>query len=140
LKPLALRPTRCPAIRPTFGAPASSARNESRIVLTVAVQRRDQRAARRGYAAAHRAGLAAGLRVAHAAQPGMQAHQPFQFGIGAVGGSVVDVNHLERPVALKRLGDFADQQRDVAGLVAYRHHNGHGRIVRIHRLGPTGRT
>ena len=62
------------------------------------------------------------------AQPGMLRHQPRELGLGRVGRAVIDVDDLERPLAIERGGDFRDQRRDIAGLVADRHHDGHRRI------------
>ena len=59
------------------------------------------------------------VRVADLAQPWMLRHQPLEFGIGAVGRTVVDVDHLERPSGQRR-SDLVHQRGDVLGLVADR--------------------
>ncbi len=74
--------------------------------------------------AAHRRRLAAGLLVPHAAQPGILRHQPLELGLGAVARAVIDVDDLEPPLAVERGGDLGHQGRDIAGLVAHRHHDG----------------
>ena len=111
---------------------ADKRRNKSGIVLPVAVERRHNGGARGRNTRAHRRRLAAGLLVAHAAQPGMLRHQPFQLGLGAVSRSVIDVDDLEGPLPIERFGDFRDKRRNIAGLVADRHHNGYRRIGCIH--------
>ena len=83
-------------------------------------------------AAAHRRRLPAGLLVANPAQPGVLRHQPLELGLGAVGRAVVDIDHLEAPLALERGRDLGHQRRDIAGLVAHRHHDGNRRIVCAH--------
>ena len=93
--------------------------------------RDDDRRARGSDAAAHRRRLAAGLLVADLAQTRTLRHQPPQFGLGAVGRAVIDVNDLERPLAVERGGDFGDQRRDITGLVADRHDDGDGRVTAL---------
>ncbi len=73
--------------------------------------------------------------MANAPQPGMQSHQPLELGLGAIAGTIIDVDHLERPLAVERGGDLGHQACDIAGLVAHRHHDGHRRIVGIHSAG-----
>ena len=111
---------------------AQHRRNESRIVLPVAVERDDERRARRRDARAHRRRLAAGLLVPHAAQVRVLRHQPLELGRGAVARAVIDIDDLEGPLPVERLGDFRHQGRDIAGLVAHRHHNGNRWIACIH--------
>ncbi len=64
----------------------------------------------------------------------MQRHQARQLGLRAVGRAVIDIDDLERPLALQRGGDFGDQRRDIAGLIADRHDDGHGWIIAVHTL------
>jgi hypothetical protein len=76
--------------------------------------------------------LSARLLVANAAQPRVLRHQSFQLCLGAVSRPVIDVNDLEGPLPFERFGDFSHKQRNIAGLIADRHHNGYRRIDCIH--------
>jgi hypothetical protein len=68
----------------------------------------------------------------HTPQPGMQGDQPLEFGFGAIGRTVIDVDDLERPLAFERRGDFADERRNVVRLVAHRHDDGNRRFLQCH--------
>ncbi len=111
---------------------AQHGRDESRIVLAVAIDRHHHRRARRRHARAHRRRLTARLLVPDAAQKRMQRHQPLQFIFGAVGRAVIDIDDLERPLAGQRRCNLGNQRRDVAGFVADRHDDGHRWIVAVH--------
>ena len=62
----------------------------------------------------------------------MLRHQALELVVGAVGRAVIDIDHLERPLARERGRDLGHQGRDIAGLVAHRHHDADRRIVRVH--------
>ena len=70
--------------------------------------------------------------MANLAKPGMLRLQALEFGLGAVGRAVVDVDDLERPAG-QRGGDFGHQWGDVLGLVPNRNDDGDGRGVRACR-------
>ncbi len=71
--------------------------------------------------------------MADTAQPSVLGHQLFKFGAGCVARTVVHVNDLERPLTVQGLGNFRHKRSDIAGLVAYRHHNGDRRIDGRHK-------
>src|SRR6476660_544575 len=107
-------------------------RDECRIVLPVAVERHHDRRARSGNAGAHRRRLAAGLLGTDKTQPGMPGHQLRKLRARRVARTVVNINDLERPLAVQGFGDFRHKRSDIAGLVAYRHDNGDRRIDTRH--------
>ncbi len=65
-------------------------------------------------------------------KPGMLGHQLLKLGFRSVAGAVVNINDLERPLAVQGFDNFRHKRSDIAGFVAYRHDNGDRRIDTRH--------
>src|SRR5262245_6172646 len=111
---------------------ADQGRDKRRIVLSVSIERHHDRRASSGNTRAHGGRLAAGLLVADTTKPGMLGHQLLKLGFRGVVGTIVNINDLERPLAVHGFGNFRHKRSDIAGLVAYRHDNGDRRIDARH--------
>ena len=101
-------------------------RQERRIVLAVAVERRHDGAARGTHAAAHRRRLARRSRVTDLAQIAALLHLGRKPLGGRIRRAVIDVDDFIGPSAIERGGDFGDQRADVLGLVAHGDDDGNG--------------
>ena len=113
---------------------------ERRIVLSVAVERRHDGAARGANAAAHRRRLSGRIRMPKLPEIWALRHdrsKPFGRRIRR---AVIDVDDLIGPAAVERAGDFRDQRRDIVRLVAHGHNdgNGHGGLVGRRQIGTRG--
>ena len=105
-------------------------RNERGIVLSVAVERRDNRRARSRNAAAHRRRLAARGLVPDLPQPWALRLECVHRGFGRVGRAVVDVDQLEDPAPVQHASDLIGERTDILGLIAHRNHHRNGGRVR----------
>src|SRR5262249_45092109 len=104
-----------------FGAHRDELRDVGRVVLAVAVERRDPCAARRLHAVADRRALPALRNVVHDAKLGIRRLRLREHGERVVLARVVDVDDLEIGAAAQRSGDLGEQRRDVVALVEDRH-------------------
>src|SRR3546814_357777 len=93
-------------------------RNVGRIVLAVAVQRRDPRRPR-GLDAGMDGGALAGIAdVADDPEFGNRGLQSLKHAVCAVAGTIVDIEDFERRNGTQRAGDFQRQRRNIGLLVA----------------------
>ena len=130
LKPVALRPTRWPAIRPMLRRALlqrlDQLGQECRIVLAVAVERDDdRRRAPRAMPVRSAADCPQDCACLTWRSHGCSARKRVELRFGAVGRAVVDVDHLEAATGQRRR-DLRHQRRDIAGLVPDRNDDGHG--------------
>ncbi len=65
------------------------------------------------------------------AQIGALLHQFREPLAGRIGGAVIDIDDLVGPSAVERGGDFRDQRRHIAGLVAHGNNDGNGHFCRV---------
>src|SRR5262245_15768870 len=108
-------------------------RQEGRIVLTIAIQRRHDDTPRGPHATAHRRRLPGGCSVLQLADLAVLFHQ-FSQPVGSrIRRTVVDVNDLIRPALAERADDFRNQRRDVFRLVTNRHNDGNGDRISVGR-------
>src|SRR5579863_743228 len=121
LEPARLAADALPGDQPEPGAAAferiDEYREKGRVVLAIAIERRDNRPARVLYAGANGGGLSARRDMADLPQIRPFGRQRQQVRRRCIGGTVIDVDDLEAAARQGRF-NFRDKRPDIAGLVA----------------------